>query len=322
MDPKPAGANRIVPTFREAATQVHAEHAKAFRNARHIDEWLSSLKRYVFPVIGSRPVDVVDSSEILKVLTGIWLKRPETARRVRQRLTLIFDWAKAHQFRVADNPTNSVIDVLPKQRDEAVHHAALSYATIPAFLETLRAADTVHLSIRLAFELLILTATRTNETLGARWKEIDLDTAVWTIPGERMKSGRDHRIPLSARVVEIFTLARPLAGTSLYVFPGRSKQKPLSNMVFLMTLRRLPRYTDITPHGFRSSFRDWAAERTNVPHEVCEAALAHAKKDKTEAAYHRTDLFDKRRDLMASWARFATSTPADVVAIGASIAPR
>jgi len=316
-DPKPARSNRTVPTFRDAAKTVHAEHAEGFRNDNHKGEWLSSLERYAFPIIGSRSVDAIDSSEILKVLSPVWLKKPETARRVRQRIALIFDWARAHQFRTADNPVNGLLDVLPKHRDEAVHHAALPYAKLPAFLETLRAADAVHASVRLAFELLILTATRTNETLGARWEEVDLDAAVWTIPGERMKSGRDHRIPLSTRVVEIFTAARALAGKSPYVFPGRSKQKPLSNMVFLMTLRRLPDYTDITAHGFRSSFRDWAAERTNVPREVCEAALAHVKKDKTEAAYNRTDLFEKRRDLMTSWARFATGTPATVVAIGA-----
>jgi len=316
-DPKPEHARRAVPTFRDAATRVHAEHAKGFRNANHIGEWLSSLKRYAFPIIGSRPVDVIDSSEILRVLSGVWLDKPETARRVRQRLTLIFDWARAHHFRTAGNPTDGVIDVLPKHRDEAVHHAALPYASVPTFVHALRAADAVHAAIRLAFELLILTATRTNETLGARWEEIDLDAAVWTIPGTRMKSGRDHRIPLAARAVEILTHARALAGGSPYVFPGRSRRKPLSNMVFLMTLRRLPDYTDLTAHGFRSSFRDWAAERTNVPREVCEAALAHVKKDKTEAAYNRTDLFERRRDLMALWAQFATSTPATVIAIGA-----
>lgn len=176
---------------------------------------------------------------------------------------------------------------------------------MPTFISVLRTAETSE-SIRLAFELLILTDTRTSEVLRATWAEVDLDAQVWTIPGARMKMGREQRVPLSARAVEILKRAQKCADGGPYVFPGRTLAKPLSNMAFLMALRRL-NHDAITTHGFRSSFRDWAAAKTNVPRAVCEAALAHTLRDKTEAAYHRTDLFDRRRELMNTWAKFATA---------------
>jgi len=309
-------ATRQIPTFKEAAERWHTEHGKAFKNAKHAAQWLSSLERDVFPTIGQQRVDTIASGDVLKVLTAVWIEKPETARRLKQRMKLVFDWAKASGFRSTDNPTDGVTKVLPRHKNGDSHHAALPYPKVPTFLTTLRSCNASE-TVREAFEVLILTATRTNEVLGAQWSEIDHGAAVWTIPGSRMKSGRAHRIPLSDRVLELFARARERSGDSLYVFPGQKiRTKPLSNMSFLMTLRRL-KYTDITAHGFRSSFRDWAAERTNVPRDVCETALAHVKKDKAEAAYNRTDLFEKRRDLMTSWARFATGTPATVVAIGA-----
>lgn len=312
-----AQAKRIVLTFKDAALRVHTEHSPTFRNVKHRAEWLSSLERDVFPVIGSRPVDTIDSSDVLRVLSAVWTKKPETARRLKQRMKLVFDWAKAAEFRTGDNPVEGMTRVLPKHRDQVDHHAALPYQTVSAFVTTLRAASQISPSIRFAFELLILTALRTTEVLHARWAEFDLDAAVWTVPGCRMKSGRDHRVPLCARVLEILrALQQTRRGDEPYVFAGRRPGKPLSNMALLMALRRLKR-DDITAHGFRSSFRDWAAERTNVPHAVCEAALAHVLKNKTEAAYNRTDLFDRRRELMDLWGRFVTATPADVVAIGA-----
>ncbi|MBE3111611.1 MAG: site-specific integrase [Acidobacteria bacterium] len=257
----------------------------------------------------------IDSADVLKTLSPIWTTKPETARRLKQRIKVVFDWAKASGLRSGDNPTEGLAKVLPKHRGEPKHHAALPYQAVPTFLGVLRTADTSE-SIRLAFELLILTAARTSEVLRATWAEVDLDAKVWTIPGARMKAGREHRVPLSARAVEILTRAQACAQDSPYVFPGRTPDKPLSNMAFLMLLRRL-KQDGITTHGFRSSFRDWAAERTNVPSAVCEAALAHTLRDKTEAAYHRTDLFDRRRELMNTWAKFATSKPADVVSIRA-----
>jgi len=306
---------RTVPTFKEAATQVHAAHSATFRNAKHKAQWLASLDADVFPLFGDRPVNTIDSADVLKALSPIWTTKPETARRLKQRIKVVFDWAKASGLRSGDNPTEGLTKVLPKHRGEQQHHAALPYQAVPAFISVLRTADTSE-SIRLAFELLILTATRTSEVLRATWAEVDLDAKVWTIPGARMKTGREHRVPLSARAVEILKRAQACADGGPYVFPGRTPAKPPSNMAFLMVLRRL-KHDAITTHGFRSSFRDWAAEKTNVPRAVCEAALAHTLRDKTEAAYHRTDLFDRRRELMDSWARFATAKPADVVAIRA-----
>lgn len=294
-----------VPTFREAARQVHKTHSATFRNPKHRAQWLSSLEADVFPVFGDRPVSAVDSGDVLRALTPIWSIKPETARRLKQRIKVVFDWARASGFRSGDNPVEGITKVLPRSRQIAAHHAALPYAQVPAFLEAMKAGEAGE-SAKIAFEFLILTATRTSEVVGAEWAEIDSDAKMWTIPAARIKAGREHRIPLSPRCVELLDGAHELAGGGPYVFPGGSASKPLSNMAFLMMLRRLKR-DDITAHGFRSTFRDWAAERTNVPRTVCEAALAHVVKDKAEAAYFRSDLFELRRSLMESWSAFATS---------------
>ena len=288
---------RPVPTFAQAARQVHAGHEAGFRNEKHKKQWLASLSG-VISASGSKRVDAITSADILAVLSPQWLERPETARRVLQRLRVIFDWCKAQGYCAGDNPTAGLTKA---------HHAALPYPEVPAFLRALRESNASAL-VKLAFELTVLSAVRTSETLLATWTEVDLLTQTWTIPGERMKAGVEHRVPLSSRCVEILTEAQALADGSHYVFPGRSGTKPLSGMAFLMALRRMGR-NDVTTHGFRSSFRDWAAERTNFPRAVCEAALAHTLRDKTEAAYHRTDLFERRRELMTAWAAFATSQP-------------
>ncbi len=298
---------RPVPSFEEAARQVHAAHEAAFRNEKHRKQWLSSLAA-ACALFGTKRVDAITSADILSALSPQWLDRPETSRRVLQRLRVIFDWCKAQGYASGDNPTEGITKVLPKHRAAKAHHAALPYPEVPAFLRALRESDASE-PVRLGFELTVLCATRTSETLRATWSEVDLRTKTWTIPGDRMKNGVDHRIPLSSRCVEILTRAQALSDGSRYVFPGRTPAKPLSNMAFLMALRRMQR-SDVTTHGFRSSFRDWAAERTNFPRAVCEAALAHTLRDKTEAAYHRTDLFERRRELMADWAAFATSEPA------------
>jgi integrase len=309
-------AKRAVPTFKTAATTVHAEHSVTFKNAKHRAQWLASLEADVFPALGNRAVDTIESGDVLRVLSRVWTTKPETARRLRQRMKVVFDWAKASGFRSGDNPTDGLTKVLPKHRNGQQHHAALPYQAVPRFVAELRAAPDTIASIRLALEFLILTATRTSEVQLATWTEIDLDAQVWTIPGARMKNGCAHRIPLSARALEILTAAQTTADGSRWIFPGHRPGKPLSNMTFLKAARRLTKAT-ITTHGFRSSFRDWSAEKTNAPTAVCEAALAHTLRDKTEAAYKRTDLFDRRRELMDTWARFATATPADVVAIRA-----
>lgn len=307
-------ARRSVPTFEEAARQVHASHAVSFKNEKHRKQWLSSLGA-VFSAFGGKRVDAVTSADVLGALSPNWLARPETSRRVLQRIRVVLDWCKAQGFCSGDNPTQGITKVLPKHRGTQAHHAALPYRHLPAFLEVLQKSDAGEV-VKLALEFTILCASRTSETLNVTWAEIDFSAKTWTIPAGRMKAGTEHRVPLSDRCVEILERAQTLSDGGPYVFPGRKPGKPLSNMVFLMALRRMKR-ADLTAHGFRSTFRDWSAERTNVPRAVCEAALAHTLRDKTEAAYNRTDLFERRRELMASWAAFATARPGEVVALRA-----
>ena len=292
-------AKHTSPTFEAAAKQVHSAHKSSWRNPKHAKQWIATLKEYVFPIFGKRRVSGITPADVLQALNPIWAKKPETARRVMQRIRTVFDWAKASGHRSGDNPVDGVLKVLPKQNTADAHHAALPYDKVSKFLRDLRTVE-AGASARLAFEFTILTTARTSEVIEAQWAEIDLKKKTWTIPAQRMKAKREHRVPLSPRCVAILKEARKLNEDSKYVFPGRADDKPLSNMVFLMLLRRMN--LDITAHGFRSSFRDWASEQTNFPSAVCEAALAHVIKDKTEAAYNRTDLFEKRRELMTQWA--------------------
>lgn len=242
-----------------------------------------------------------------KVLAPIWLTKSETARRVRQRMRTVFDWARVTHGLKGANPVDGVERGLPKQSDRGEHHAAMPYAEVPGFVATLRERSAGNPAL-LAFELLILTACRTNEVLLAAWNEIDLDAATWTIPAERMKAHEIHVVPLSPRAVAILTEMKTVrAGDAPLVFPARDGGKPLSNMVFLMTLRRMG--LAVTAHGFRSSFRDWAAEETAFPNFVVEKALAHAIESKVEAAYRRGDLLKKRRELMDAWASYCTGEP-------------
>jgi integrase len=303
-------AKVTVPTFQDAANTVHAEHSKTWKNQKHAAQWINTLTEYTFPHFGSMPVNQVGTAEVLKALGPIWLTKPETARRVRQRIGTVMDWAKAAGHRSGDNPINGIAKGLPKQPKNRTHHAALPYSEVSKFIADLRQTD-ANESTRLAFEFLILTATRTSEVILAEWSEINFEKRTWTIPGSRMKAGKKYRIPLTPRCMEILKRAQELSDGGLYVFPNQSAKKPLSTMVFLMMIRRMGK--DITAHGFRSTFRDWAAERTNFSREVCEMALAHSVSDKTEAAYLRGDLFDKRRDLMDTWASYACSSKGDKV---------
>ena len=306
---------RVAPTFAESARELHASLSPSFRNLKHRLQWINTLIQHAYPVFGDRQVNHIETADVLKALSPIWLKTPETASRVRQRIRAVFDWSKASGFRSGDNPVDGLARVLPKQPSSQRHFAALPYRDVPAFLTALHETG-AGTSVKLAFELLVLTATRTSEVLWARWNEIDFKTKTWTIPADRMKAKRDHRVPLSARCIQILNEAKTVSDGGPFVFPGKSRERPLSNMCFHMALRRME-WTDCTPHGFRSSFRDWAAERTNVPREVCEAALAHVLSNKTEAAYNRTDLFRKRRKLMDSWSAFTTESGGRVVDIGA-----
>jgi integrase len=294
------------PTFETAAREVHGEHSKTFRNPKHAAQWITTLKTYVFPVIGKRRVDMIESADMLKVLSPIWLEKPETADRVKQRMRTVFDWSIAKGYRTT-NPVAGITKVLPKHNQADKHFAALPYGDVASFIRSLRSETSV--SGRLAFEFLILTASRTNEVIKAKWSEIDFATKTWTRPAEHMKAKREHKVPLPPRCIEILQEAKKITDGSEYIFPGVRTGQPLSNMVFQMTLRRMKK-TGFTPHGFRSSFRDWAEERTNYSQRVIEAALAHVVEDKTEAAYLRTDLFERRKDLMNAWMRFATAAPA------------
>ena len=308
-------AQAYVPTFEETARKVHAEYSVNWKNPKHIAQWINTLEKYAFPVFGDRRVDQIGTPEVLKALSPIWHTKPETARRVRQRIGTVMDRAKVAGFRTGDNPIDGISKGLGNQPTRKVHHAALPYPEVHGFIDELRNTDGSE-SARLAFEFLILTATRTSETLLAEWSEINVESRTWTISSERMKTNLEYRVPLSSRCLEIMGRAKELSDGSDYLFHGQSTGKPLSNMVFLMMIRRMGMGKKITAHGFRSSFRDWAAERTNFSREVCEKALAHTIRDHTEAAYRRGDLFDKRRDLMETWAADAThDSKADVVTL-------
>ncbi|MCJ2137442.1 integrase arm-type DNA-binding domain-containing protein [Methylobacterium sp. J-026] len=297
-----AKARATIPTFAEAAELVHAEHKATWKNPKHAAQWITTLRTYANPHLGAKRVDLIETPDVLRALSPIWLTKGETARRVRQRIGTVLDWAKAAGHRSGDNPVDGVVKGLPKQSEHQGHHAAQPYAEVPAFVARLRAMSGQGEVGRIAFEFLILTAARTSEVLGANWSEINKAEALWTVPAARMKAGREHRVPLSERAREVLARARELGGGSALVFPGRAGDRPLSNMVFLMALRRMG--ASITAHGFRSSFRDWAAEATNLPREVAEMALAHTIENRVEAAYRRGDLLEKRRELMELWGSF------------------
>jgi integrase len=299
-------------TFKAAAEKYIAAHRAGWATAKHAAQMEGDAHHlyYAEPIIGALPVQAIETGLVMKVLDPIWTAKPETAGRVRQRVEAVLDWAKVRGYREGENPARwkGHLDVLLPARAkvrQVEHHAALPYAEMGEFMAAL--VEQEGASAR-ALEFAILTAARTGETLGATWSEIDFDGKVWTIPAKRMKAGKEHRVPLSSRVVEIVRSMKELAGQNVpadaFVFPGARRGRPLSNMAFLMLLRRMRR-DHLTAHGFRSTFRDWAAERTSYPSEVAEMALAHSVSDKVEAAYRRGDLFEKRRRLMDEWAKYS-----------------
>lgn len=269
-------------------------------------EWLATLEAYAFPIIGRLQINRIETGDVLKLLLPIWTSKPETARRVLQRVRAVIDHATAAGHRSGENPCRVAAIGLPKQGDTVRHFTALPYAELPSFVGKLRQSDSVEV-VRLALEFLILTAARSGEVRGARWDEVDLGSKLWTIPAERMKAAREHVVPLSSRAIEILFRARQLAPKSELVFPSvRSKQGGLSDMALTMALRRLK--VSATAHGFRSTFRDWCSEETDFPSEVAEMALAHAIGSKVEAAYRRGKLLEKRRELMDAWTSYAVSS--------------
>jgi integrase len=290
-------------TFEEAATAYFDAHQTKWRNAKHRNQFISTLKEYVFPKLGKLAVADIDIGSVLSVLEPIWPTKTETASRVRSRIEAVLDWAAVRKLRTGDNPARwkgNLQHVLPARARLAKpqHHAALPYAEIPAFMTALRNRDGVAAR---ALEFTILTAARTGEVVGARWDEIDLTARTWTVPGNRMKAGREHRVPLSDEAVEILK-ALPREKNNPYVFLG-PRAGGLSNMAMAAVLRRMD-WVEITVHGFRSTFRDWAAESTAFPNHVVEMALAHTVGNKVEAAYRRGDLLAKRQRLAADWAKF------------------
>ena len=292
----------VVLTFADAARTVHAEQMASWKNGKHQNQWLTTLKKYAFPTLGDRLVNDIEGPVIRACLLPIWLEKPETARRVKQRIAVVLDWAYANGMRETEAPMRSLGRALPRQPKQDSHFAAMPYEDVPAFFEHLRKRTSVS---RLALEFLILCASRSSEVRGSKWVEIDLKNRLWTIPAERMKVGKEHVVPLTDAAIDVLRRSRPFyAECSDLIFPGRNVLRPMSDMTLSKILRcaKLP----FTVHGFRSSFRDWVAEQTSHPGEVAEAALAHTVANKVEAAYRRTNYLEKRRDLMRDWAAFCT----------------
>ncbi len=293
-----------IPTFREAAAKVFNENNKSWKNKKHRSQWLTSLQTYAFPKIGDIAVSDIESSHVRDVLIAIWLEKNETARRVRQRIGMVIDWAIAKNYRAHPLPMNAINKSLPKVRNRQNHLAALHYSKVAAFVGKLRERESIG---RLAFEFLILTAARSGEVRGALWSEIDLSERTWTIPAERMKADVEHIVPLSDAALDVLKRARVHKEDSNdLVFPGTRHGKPMSDM----TLTKICRDAEIdaVPHGFRSSFRDWVSEETDFDRDVAEMALAHTIANPVEAAYRRGKLLQKRRKLMNLWADYCAAT--------------
>jgi len=293
-----------VPTFRAAAEKFHAESLPTWRNAKHGAQVIKTLETYAYPGLGSMPVDQIREPHVRAALISIWLEKQETARRVRQRVATVMDWARANGFCDVALDLRAKALQLPKQSRAVQHHKALGHGDLPQFLSSLKGYDSVSDTVRAALVFTILTATGSGEVRGACWDEVDIPGKVWAIPAARMKAGRDHRIPLAKPAVAILTsmLDKRSNATDL-VFPGIGRRdRPLSDMSLTMLLRRLG--ANVTVHGFRSTFRDWVADQTAYPREVAEAALAHQIADEVERAYARTDYFDRRAALMRDWAEY------------------
>jgi len=312
VDPIEARKNEPdkIPKFTSCAASYIKAHRKGWKNAKHARQWVSTLKTYSRPVIGSKLVDAITTEDVLKILKPIWTEKTETAKRVQGRIENILDFAAAHKYRDMSNPARwrGHLDMLlpkPSRVRTIRHHPAMPYEEVPAFMAEL----STHKSVSaLALRLLVMTAVRTNELLKAQWSEIDCKTAVWTIPAERMKAKREHRVPLTGHMIADIK-ALPRVDGNPYLFPGARYGKPLSNMALLQLMRGMGYGVngdrgDYVPHGFRSSFRDWSGEVSSYPRDVAEMALAHTIKDKVEAAYRRGDLFKKRRMMMESWSKY------------------
>lgn len=303
-DPVAEKHTPVTPTFREAARSVYEVNLPRWRNAKHIANWTQVLERHAMPALGCTPIDRIGRGEVLRVLSPIWTSRPETARRVRQRMRTIFRWAMAHGF-METNPAGEAIDgALPRMPKTKAHFRSLPYQEVASALGTVEASQ-ASMAAKLCLRFLVLTAARSGEVRGATWNEIDLKGREWRIPAGRMKAGLEHRVPLSAQALEVVEQAAALRDVSGLVFPSPLKAgSPMSDMTLTKVLRSTGLAQRATVHGFRSSFKNWTMEQTDTPWAVGEAALAHALGNSTEQAYARSDLFERRRVLMQQWADY------------------
>ena len=296
-------ATREIPTFKEIAQQVHIDRLPIWKNAKHGQQWINTLRDYAFPKIGRMPVDGIGQPEVLMCLSPIWTAKHETATRLAQRIKVVLDVAKSKGFRSGENPVTEIKDakVLPKVNAKPKHHNAMAWQDVPAFYADLKTRSAMSAK---ALRFTCLTGSRTGEVLGLPWSEIDFEARLWTCPAERMlKTGEDHRVPLTDEMLAIIEPLQAMA--SEYVFEGQKRNKPLSNMAMLMLLRRM-KVEEVTVHGFRSTFRDWASEVANAPRELAEMSLSHKIGSDVERAYARSDLLDRRRALMERWSGFVS----------------
>ena len=299
-DPRHQTSAVKVPTFADATRRVHEIHAQSWRNDKQRQQWIDEVSRIVWPAVGHLPVDAITTAQLTDVFKPIWLTKPVIANRVRQRTEKIMDWSVSQGYR-PDNPANSPLKAnLPKQ-PKGEHHRAIHHRELPGAITAVRNSTSGEM-VKLAFEFLVLTATRKGETLNMSWDEIDMEARRWTLPASRAKMDRDHRVPLSTRAMAILARCRELSGeTRGFIFHGRSRAKAIDGNTLNKMLANVG--VQASPHGFRSSFRDWCSE-TGKPRELAESALAHAVENATEAAYARSDLFDRRRELMQQWADY------------------
>ncbi len=307
-------AQREIPTFEELAQLVHIERMPTWKNAKHGQQWINTLRDYAFPKIGRMPVDSIGQPEVLMCLSPIWTEKHETARRLSQRIKTVLDVAKSKGFREGENPVTAIKDggVLPKVTKKPKHHAAMRWQDVPAFYADLQGRSAMAAK---ALMFTCLTGSRTGEVLGMRWAEVDMEARLWTVPAERMKTDTEHRVPLTDAMMGILEPLRAME--SEMVFEGQKRHAPLSNMAMLMLLRRM-KIESVTVHGFRSTFRDWASEVANAPREVAEMSLAHKVGSDVERAYARSDQLDKRRILMDRWCGYVTGRVGNVVSIAKS----
>ena len=306
-DPRAARQARAVPTFAEAAETVIGLYEPTWKSpTKTAGLWRRTLKTYALPVIGDKSVADIDTADVLAILSPIWTGKPETARKVRQRVGAVLKWAIAERHRTDDPTGDAISQALPRAPKSTTHRRALPYADVAGAIEAVRMADALA-ATKLAFEFLVLTACRSGEVRQARWHEVDFESASWTVPAERMKAGREHRVPLSDAALAVLAEAQEIADGSGLIFPSATG-RAMSDSTLSKMIRELG--IAAVPHGFRSSFRDWASEHAQSPREVSEAALAHQIRDKTEAAYARSDLFDRRRTLMDEWGAYLNGAAA------------